>query len=143
MALANVIACGVRVLNGGTLIAGQRGADFTYEADMADVTITPAGGAKGIKEFLPTLTGWSVSLKGVAMAGLATGFGTLLRYIEAGTALTIKIEMNWVTSAATEHYAGGGYLKSAKLGAANLSGEATYDLEIQGTGALAITIPAA
>lgn len=139
MALANVIAADVRVLNSTVLIAGQRGADFSYESDMADVTVTPAAGVKGFKEFLPTITTWSVSLKGVAMAGAATGFGTLLGYIKAGTVLTLKIEMNYVTSAATEYYAGSGYCKSAKLSGANLAGEATYDLEIQGTGALTIT----
>ena len=141
MAAANVIACDVRVLNGSTLIMGQRGADLTYEADMADVTVTPAGGARGIKAYLPTLTGWSISLKGVAMAGGAGGVGTTIGLCRGGTSFTAKIEMNWVTSAATEYYTGTVYVKSVKLTGSNLSGEATYDVELQGTGDLVPTVP--
>jgi len=142
MAATNVIACDVRVLNGSTLILGQRGADMTYDADMADLTVTPAAGTRGVKAVAPTLTGWSISLKGTAYAGGSGGFGTLLGLCRAGTSMTAKVEMNYVTSAATEYYTGTAYIKSVKLTGSNLAGEATYDLELQGTGDLVPTVPA-
>ena len=138
---SNVISCNVRVLNGSIPIMGQRGADLTYEADMADVTVTPAGGVRGIKAVLPTLTGWSISLKGVAMAGGAGGVGTTIGLCRGGNSFVAKIQMDWVTSDATEYYTGTVYVKSVKMSASNLSGEATYDVELQGTGDLVPTVP--
>lgn len=141
MAATNVLSCNVRVYQNTQKILGQRGASLSFDADMADVTVTPDSGAVKIKEYLPSMTSWSVSMKGVVMTGGASGFGTLLAYMNSATptALTLKMEIG----ATSEFVSGTGYVKSLKMSADSLSSEATWDMEIQGTGALTPTLASA
>jgi TP901-1 family phage major tail protein len=112
------------------VVAGQRGVTLTEESDTVEFTDKTSSGAK---VFDYGLYSWSVSADGVHVTG-DTAYDKLADAIRNKT----KVKVSLTSGAGTaKKYQGTGIVTSREFEGA-YDGEATYSVEIQGTGALTL-----
>lgn len=107
-------------------IAGQKTGTISLSGDTVETTVKGTGAAK---TYLGNLYSWTVTLSGVY--DLTDG-GTLAQDLIAGTVVNFKCMVG-----ETAKYTGDGIITSVSA-AGDQSDVMTYDMTIQGTGALTI-----
>ena len=110
----------------GVAVAGQKTGTISLSGDTVETTVKGTGAAK---TYLGNFYSWTVTLSGVY--DLTDG-GTLAGYLTAGTEVNISCFVG-----ETAEYTGTGIVTSISA-AGDQSDVMTYDITIQGSGALTI-----
>lgn len=107
-----------------TPVGGQRGATLSESVETIDVTAKDSGGAQ---EFEPGFYSWSISADGVYVES-EQGYEALVNAIRNRQ----KIKVRW-SEGGTDVFEGTAIVTSREL-EGPYDGEATYSIELQGTG---------
>lgn len=110
----------------GVAVAGQKTGSISMSGDTVETTVKGDGAAK---TYLGNQYSWTVTLSGVY--DLTDG-GTLAGYLTVGTLVNVSCFVG-----ETEEYKGTGIVTSISA-AGDQADVMTYDMTIQGTGALTI-----
>lgn len=119
-----------------TPVVGQRNGTISITADVVDTTVKGSGlGTPLAKTNMVNTYGWEVTLSG---AYDMTDTHNVAGYLTAGTAVTVSCEIGADAASSSDILSGSGWVTSFSSNG-DQGDLATYDITIQGTGALTIT----
>ena len=122
-----------RLSVGGTVVTHLINCSISYSHDAREVTTKTS--TIGAKDYLPGLTGWTLSGESYFAEDATYGYSDIRALIANRTAVQCQYG---TTSAAGSNkiYKGDSYISSLNRTAGNQGESETYTIEVQGTGAL-------